>query len=315
MLAAKILKDLGVKIHGVHFALPWGCGNLPSVKKSAQAVDVPLKIITADASYFELLKNPRFGYGSAINPCVDCHIHMIKKAVEFMREIHADFVFTGEVLGQRPMSQLKNSLRAVERNSGIEGYLLRPLCAKLLPPTIPEEKGLIDRTKLFAISGRGRQEQHRLAKQFGFKDFPNPAGGCLLTDKNFARRLRDAFQHNCHSLEETIILKWGRHFRLGPEHKAIVGRDDPECELIAEHAKPEDYIFELDDKRGPAVVLQGKHPSEEIILFTAGLTQAFSRYRNQDSRVVEYYQIKNPEKKIQIKAPLLTSREIELRKL
>lgn len=311
MLAAKILKEMGVDVHAVHFGLPWGCGNVTRVKNATEQIGISLHVIPADQTFFEVLKNPRFGYGSAINPCVDCHIHMIKKASEFMKEINADFVFTGEVLGQRPMSQLKNSLRAVEKACGIEGRLLRPLCAKLLNPTIPEIEGLIDREKLLAICGRSRKEQRRLAKEFGITDFPNSSGGCLLTDKNFGNRLRDLFTHGCDSLEQTVILKWGRHFRINKNFKAILARDEKECDEIANHAQAEDFILQLEDQHGPVAVLEGKNPSEEIIALAAGLIQFFSRYRNCAPQPIQYWQVREPATVRKILAKILPAAEID----
>lgn len=312
LLAARIIKEQGIDVCGVHFALPWGgCGNFSHAEQSARQVDIPLKIIHADEDFLALLKNPKFGYGSAINPCVDCHVHMIQKAAAYMREINAHFVFTGEVLGQRPMSQLKNSMRAVEKNCGIEGLLVRPLCAKALALTIPEKEGWVSREKLLNITGRGRTEQIHLAAHFGIKDFPNAAGGCLLTDKNFGRRIKDLFQHGCQTLDDTVILRWGRHFRINGHFKAILARNARECDVLLKQASPDDHILELDDRRGPLAVLQGRNPSEEIFGIAAGLIQHFSRYRIQEPRIVFFSLKKSPEQKQCIPARLLTENEVE----
>jgi len=199
------------------------------------AADLGIEIELADISgeYLRMLTRPKFGYGSAINPCVDCRILMLKRARKYMAEIGAHFVFTGEVLGQRPMSQRRDTLRIVERESGLEGLLLRPLSAKLLPPTLPEQKGWIDRERLLAIQGRSRKEQMKLIRERGIADYPQPAGGCcFLTDQNYARKLRDLLAHMSEdeelTMEHVMLLKVGRHFRLPDGTKVIVGRDEGE---------------------------------------------------------------------------------------
>jgi len=311
MIAARLLKNLGVEVYGFYFALPWGCGNSQRAESAARQIGIPLRIADADQSFLQMLQNPRHGYGSAINPCVDCHIHMIKLAAEYMREIKADFVFTGEVLGQRPMSQLKNSLRLVEKNCGLEGRLLRPLCAKLLEPALPEKEGRIDREKLLAISGRGRKEQIALAKEFGFTDYPNPAGGCLLTDKNFANRLRDAFSHGTTAIDDTVILKWGRHFRLNESFKVIVARDEEECDALFRNARQADHILQFEDNRGPLTILQGENPEENVLRIAAGLAQHFSRYRGQSAPIIRAFPKATPQTISKIFAARLTEKEVE----
>jgi len=206
-------------------------------------------------------------------------------------------------------------MRAVEKSCGIEGRLLRPLSAKLLSPTIPETEMLIDREKLLKISGRSRAEQRRLAAHYGITDFQNAAGGCLLTDKNFGRRLKDAFEHGCQNLDDTVILKWGRHFRLSPQFKTILAHDEHECEILFAHAQPGDYCLQLQDQHGPIAILQGDSPSEEILSQAAGLIQYFSRYRGKEGRTVEYWQVKNPKEIKSVTAAVLELKHIESRKI
>jgi tRNA-specific 2-thiouridylase len=287
-LAAKLMKDLGIDVYGVYFSMPWGCGKEERVKRAAELLKIPLTVITLDEDYLKMIQNPKHGYGSAFNPCIDCHAYMAQKAGAYMKKIHADFVFTGEVLGQRPMSQLKHSLRLVEEESGLKGRFLRPLCAKLLEPTLVETQGLIDREKLLSLSGRSRKEQIRLAKEWGITDYPWPAGGCLLTDKNFAKRLKDIFKHGYRDQDEIVSLKWGRHFRLNENFKAILGRNEKENDLLIQHAHKEDYILELPDRRGPSLILKGEDPTPEILALAAGLIQRFSRHKEDPSIAVEY---------------------------
>jgi len=293
ILAIKIMKDLGVEVHAVYLAMPWGCGDEDAARRAAQKIEVPFKVIQLEESYLELVRNPEHGYGRAKNPCVDCHIYMIRRAAAYMKEMEGDFVFTGEVLGQRPMSQLRWSMKKVEVGAGLDGRLLRPLSAQLLKPTLLEEEGRIDRKKLLGLSGRSRREQIRLAKELGIREYPNPAGGCLLTEPNFARRLEDFLSHGYRDFSETVSLRWGRHFRLSPNVKAILGRDEKENELLIQHAHPEDTILQLEDNRGPTCVLKGARPDENELALAGGLIQRFSRYTDSPPRDILFWRAGN----------------------
>ena len=211
-----------------------------------------------------------------------------------MESIGADFVFTGEVLGQRPMSQMRHSMKIIEKSSGLEGRLLRPLCAQLMDPTIPEQEGLIDRNKLLSISGRSRKSQLDLFQKYGISDYLPPGGGCLLTDKNFARRIKDTLDHGYRNFHETIALKWGRHFRLDDQFKVMLGRDEPENESLKSYAHPDDHIMELPDKKGPTLILKGLNPDNKILEISAGILQRFSRHKDAQSIEVNCWQAKNP---------------------
>ncbi len=276
-IAAKVVVDLGVQVTGVYFSMPWGCCDKVKAQYAADFLGIPLIVLQLDERYLEIVKNPRYGYGSAMNPCVDCRSHMFKRAAEYMKAVEADFIFTGEVVGQRPMSQMRHSMRAIENSTGIEGRLLRPLCAQLMEPTIPEKEGLIDRNKLLRLNGRSRRGQMDLAEKFNFTNYPNPTGGCLLTDKKFANRLQDAFKYGYRNFQETIALQWGRHFRINEDFKAAVGRDEGENDLLIHYAHPEDHILVLKGAPGPSVVLKGNNPTPEILALAAGLSQRFSR--------------------------------------
>jgi len=287
-LAAKIVKDLGVEVYGVYFAMPWGCCDKIKAIEVAQQIGIKFIVLQLDERYLEIVRNPKFGYGTAMNPCRDCRIHMFSRAAQYMRHIEADFVFTGEVLGQRPMSQLRESMKLIEQHAGLSGKLLRPLCAQLLEPTQIEESGLIDRTQLLKISGRGRREQIKLAGTSNLT-YNTPAGGCLLTDKNFAKRMKDTLDHGYRNFRETIALKWGRHFRLNKDFKAVLGRDEEENDVLVRHAYINDYIVQLKNKLGPTLILKGPLPSAEIISLCGGLIQKFSRYKDAAPEEIIYW--------------------------
>jgi tRNA U34 2-thiouridine synthase MnmA/TrmU len=211
-----------------------------------------------------MVKNPKYGYGSNMNPCIDCRILMFRKAKKYMQERGASFIFTGEVLGQRPMSQHKKALKIIEKESGLENLIVRPLSARLLKPTIPEEKGWIDREKLLSIQGRRRLPQMKLADELGIKDYPCPAGGCRLTDPNFAERLKEAFEHKEYSLENIQLLRYGRHFRLDSGAKVIVGRNEEENKTLLRFLNKGDILMEVVNVGSPIVLLKKSKRREDI---------------------------------------------------
>ncbi len=256
-LAVWVMKQQGIEVIALHFLSPfWGKGE--TAKKMAQASGVTLREVEVGEDYFTMLKNPRYGYGTQMNPCIDCKIWMLRQAKAIMEAEGASFVFTGEVLGQRPKSQMRNTLRLIEKESGLAGFLVRPLSAKLLPPTVPEERGWIIRESLLDVSGRGRSKQLELAQAWGVQFFSPPAGGCLLTEPNFARRLRDLLRSgetwNRVNIE---LLKIGRHFRLTPSFKLIVGRNEEENERLKAFYHTGDlFLFPLGGK-GPCALGRG----------------------------------------------------------
>jgi tRNA U34 2-thiouridine synthase MnmA/TrmU len=222
-----------------------------------------------------MLRNPKHGYGRNMNPCVDCKIFMLKEAKKYADEVGAAFIFTGEVLDERPMSQHYPALRVIEEESGLKGRLLRPLSARLLPETVVEKSGLVDRAKLLGVRGRSRKPQMQLAKEFGVTSYPSPAGGCLLTEAEFANRLRDLFQHRkrC-SVADVALLRLGRHFRLG-ENKIVVGRNEKENKALVARKAGSDYVFEVPEIAGPITILQGKK-TKKAINVAAGLASFYS---------------------------------------
>ncbi len=276
MLAGLVLRGQGIDVTWVTFETPFF--NAAKARKASKLTGIPLLVRSIFNVYIKMLKNPPAGYGKTMNPCMDCHALMFKLAGELMEEKNFDFLFSGEVLGQRPMSQNKSSLAYVEKHSGYKGYILRPLSAANLPPTIPEQKGLVDRERLLDISGRGRSRQIKLAETFGITDYPAPAGGCLLTDKNFSKRLRDLFNHQNDCTEDEMhLLKHGRHFRLNPEAKLIVGRTEKDNDNILKHHNPAvDTVLDVKDYPSPiAVVPRGANKAS--IQLAAAICVGYSK--------------------------------------
>jgi len=288
-LAAQLLIRQGIDVHGVYFAMPWGCGSLDQAQKVCGQIGVPLKIIKMGEDYIDMLQKPRYGYGRAFNPCVDCHIYMIRKAAQYMTKINASFVFTGEILGQRPMSQRRECLRWVEKGTALDGLLLRPLCALLMPETRVETEGWVDRSKLLRINGRGRKEQYDLAAQWNVSHFSAPGGGCLLTERHFSARIKDILNRGYRDLRDVAILKAGRYFRIDEDHIVLVGRDEKENDYLVQNAHPEDVILRLKDSEGPYAVLKGQDISEQTLSLAAGLVRRFSKYRNRNAVAVSFW--------------------------
>ena len=256
MLAAELIRAQGIEVQALFFETPF----FPSqkAKKSALTINLPVKIIDITENHLEMVKNPKHGYGENMNPCIDCHTLMLGKAGEMLEGNGADFIITGEVLGQRPMSQNRRSLSIIASESGFQEHILRPLSAMLLPITMPEEKGWVKRDELMGFSGRSRKPQMELAKKFSMKDYPSPAGGCLLTDEVFARRFKDLlFSRPRFELREIELLKVGRHFRIRSEIKLVVGRNKKENQVIQSLSKEEDLLLIATSVPGPTVLVTG----------------------------------------------------------
>lgn len=264
ILSALLLKHQGIDVTWICFETPFFSSS--SAQKASVQTGIPLITLDITDDYMKMLKAPKAGFGKNMNPCMDCHALMFSKAGQILEKKGFNFLFSGEVLGQRPKSQNKNSLRYVEKNSGFRGRILRPLCAKLLPATIMEEKGLVDREKLMDISGRSRKIQMQLAKDFGIKEYPSPAGGCLLTDKIFSDRLRDLmYVQKDFKKTELYLLKHGRHFRLDSKTKAIVGRSkDDNTNLLKYFDKTRDIVLNHAKMPGPDVILTGNLTRKNI---------------------------------------------------
>jgi len=244
---------------------------------------IPLKL---GSEFVEIVKRPRHGYGKNLNPCVDCRILMLKKAREYMEKLDADFIITGEVIGQRPKSQMRNSINLVDKQTGLKGLLVRPLSALLMDETIPEQKGLLDRSKLEAISGRSRKRQLELAGKLGLEDFGAPAGGCLLTDPNYCRRLKDIWEHNEKpEIHEISLLRFGRHFRLDEKTKVVVGRDESDNDNIEKYSGPNCLKLEALGTGSPITLLMGDRKDENVKI-AASLTARYCDSRKDKEVIV-----------------------------
>ena len=276
ILAGLVLKQQGIEVAWVTFETPFFSAD--KARDASRITGIPLMVQRITEVYLPMLRNPAIGYGKNMNPCMDCHTLMFRLAGERMRSEGFDFLFSGEVLGQRPMSQSKTSLRYVEKHSGFEGYILRPLSARRLPLTIPETEGLVDREGLLDLSGRSRKPQIALAKTFGVTEYPAPAGGCLLTDPNYSRRLKDLFDHQAEVREaELELLKYGRHFRLDAHTKIVVGRTKGENQKIVDYHDPAcDTLLKLESYPGPTVLIPS-HAPRAVVAKAAALCAGYSK--------------------------------------
>jgi hypothetical protein len=263
-LAVKVMLEQGIDVEALNFTSPFctctgkNAGCKSEAVRVAEELKIPIKVMNKGTEYLEIVRKPKHGYGSGMNPCIDCRIFLLRKAKEYLVEAGADFVITGEVLGQRPMSQRRDAMRLIERESGLEGLLLRPLSARHLAPTIPETEGWVDRDRLLAITGRSRKEQMRLADEMDVRNYPCPAGGCLLTEPSFVSRIRDVFDH-CDELDPRSfrLLKVGRHFRVGPRTKAIIGRNEAENIVLEQGAQAGEAIVRWLGGSSPVGVVSG----------------------------------------------------------
>lgn len=282
-----ILKEWNAKVFPLHVTHKFlSIKHLPEIPG--------LKIIDVTKEFIEIVKSPPHGYGKNFNPCIDCRVLMLKKAREYMTELKADFVTTGEVLDQRPMSQRLDTMMRIEREAGLEGLVIRPLSGGLLPTTTPEQKGIIDRDDLLKLKGRSRKFELMLAEKNNIKDYFSPSGGCLLTDPGFSRRLADLmrYQENMDEIE-VERLKIGRHFRLTPAAKLIVGRDEEENKKL-EGLAGNDYFLYVPDTGSPNVILEG---DKKFLKLAAAITARYCD-RNQEKNIEVWYRQKKKTGKI-----------------
>ncbi|MEA2062558.1 MAG: hypothetical protein U9P14_02565 [Gemmatimonadota bacterium] len=300
-LAVKIIADMGIEVSGVNYNTGFCLTDHhrrmtnPGARTTARQVRnealqtgarwrIPVKIVDISKEYMQILTHPKHGYGSAVNPCIDCRIFMLQKTREYMEQIGAGFIITGEVIGQRPMTQMRDTLRLIERQSGCEGLILRPLSAKRLPLSVAELNGWVEREKLYGFNGRSRKPQIALAEKLGLSDYPQPAGGCcFLTDKNYARRLQDLFRHcpdRSITPAQVLLLKVGRHFRLNELVKAIVGRNEADNLFLEQNCAGLTVLSCPDDNiPGPTTLVEGS-PGDEDLLLAARLTARYSDGKN-----------------------------------
>lgn len=280
-LAVKIMQDLGIDVIAVNISTMFcSCSSVifpqkvSRIKTVSNEFNVPLIVQKVERDYVEMVKAPKYGYGKGLNPCQDCRIHMFRMGKQIMEEQGARFMFTGEVLGQRPMSQQAHQLRRIEIDAGLDGLILRPLSAKHLPPTIPEREGWVDREKLLDISGRRRHTQMEMAEQLNITDYPCAGGGCLLTEPGFSAKVQDAFVNNQDDDEQIRLLRFGRHFRLDADTKLVLGKNETENRILKSYGNGKREFYRPDkEMSGPDGLLDSRHEviSEEMHLIVARL--------------------------------------------
>ena len=290
MLALVHMHRLGFQVVAYHFANGFHAAlhaakAKPLALATAERLGVPLKVIDNSRELLEIVKHPAHGYGSNMNPCLDCRIMAFRLTFARLREEGAKFFFTGEVVGQRPMSQRRQAMMLIDREAGVEGYVLRPLSGRLLPPTIPETEGLISRAELLDISGRSRKRQMALAKEWGIETYESPAGGCTLTDPGFAIRMRDELRFGDPDVHEVQLLKVGRHFRLSPQSKVILGRNADDCRALQSLLGPQDRVIEARDMPGPLATIRGA-AAPEAARQTAALVLRYAKADPEREHVV-----------------------------
>jgi tRNA(Ile)-lysidine synthase TilS/MesJ len=302
LLAARILMEQDLELVGFHAVLPFVAPDADPADlkpvRSASLINLPVHVHRCDREYIDMIRNPAHGYGKHANPCIDCHIYFIKKAAEYMREMNADFVATGEVVGQRPMSQMRHTMNHIEKAAGLTGRLLRPLSAKLLKPTIPEQNGIVNRDLLMGINGRSRREQFELAGRYAINEYQSPSGGCLFTDRYISRRVHDLISR--HAEAEAVdfyLLTIGRHYRISDVAKIIVARNEPENRELEKYRHVSDYFF-VPDFKGPGVFVKGQITDDDM----AFIGSAMLRYGKAGSGqpVVTVYQNKTAITKIAV---------------
>lgn len=286
-LAILLLLKQNIKVTAITFMTHFGCdlsdrsacGSNPY--PMAEKFGFEVKLLHLGQKFVDIVRNPRFGRGKNMNVCTDCRILMLSEAAEFMEMTHADFLVTGEVLGQRPMSQVKDKLNLTLNQTGLKGRVLRPLSARLLAPTEPELSGMVDRQQLEGIAGRGRKRQMELAREFGVESYPSPASGCLLTDPGYSRRLKDLMDHEeLTRFSDLNLLRLGRHFRLDDKTKAVVGRHAEDNERLLATIDDGHIVLEAEDVGSPITIVTGD-ANEENIRKAAMLTARYSSARHE----------------------------------
>jgi tRNA U34 2-thiouridine synthase MnmA/TrmU len=292
-LAVAVCRELGIEVVGLYFENVFHAGSRGDASfaaRSAQALGIEMVVRDSSPMLMQAVRNPKFGYGRHLNPCMDCREHMMKVARSLLDELGASFIVSGEVLGQRPMSQRRDAMKRIEREAGVEGLVLRPLSARVLPESVPEREGWVDREKLLAIRGRSRRPQYELAEKLGVTVFSSPAGGCLLTDPGFSARLQDLLDH-CPDFDENDaeLLKSGRHFRLSPECRAAVGRDQEDNSRIEALARTADVVVEVAAGHSPTTLVRGR-VDEDALRTAAALTVRYSKSRRDPEAECEHWQ-------------------------
>jgi tRNA U34 2-thiouridine synthase MnmA/TrmU len=294
LLAAKAMQEQGIHVEGINFFTGFCVeGHTHAIRKKdkarpkrnnalwvAEQLGIKLHIIDIVEEYKDVVINPKHGYGANLNPCLDCKIFMVKKAYEWIQQKGFDFLITGEVIGQRPMSQRKQTMPIVANESGAEDLILRPLCAKNLPPTRPELEGWIDREQLFDFSGRSRKPQMALARRYGFEDYAQPAGGCcFLTDENYSVKLQDLWSNRGekqYDIDDIMLLKVGRHIRPSADFKLIIAREEGETRFLSGYRKQFQSIKTI-SHAGPLALVEGRQLNDEQIRQACAIVARFSK--------------------------------------
>jgi len=321
MLAAKVMLEQGVHVEGINFYTGFCVeGHTHAIRKkdkdkkkrnnalwTAEQLGIKLHIVDIIEEYKDVLINPKHGYGANLNPCLDCKVFMVTKAKQWIEENDFDFIITGEVIGQRPMSQRKETMPIVAKESGANDLLLRPLCAKNLPETLPEREGWVNREELYDFSGRTRKPQMALAESFGFEDYAQPAGGCcFLTDESYSLKLTDLWKARGtrdYELDDVMLLKVGRHIRPKPHFKLIVAREEGEARFLEGYKKTYPYLYTR-SHRGPLVLIDGEVNAEDIEL-AAQITGRYGQGRDCEQIEVGFVNTDGTEQVIKVK-PLTT---------
>ncbi|MCF7913406.1 MAG: tRNA (5-methylaminomethyl-2-thiouridylate)-methyltransferase [Candidatus Cloacimonetes bacterium] len=283
ILAVKHMERLGYQVKAVFFETPFF--EAESALQAAKANEIDLQVIDVLPQYLQVLENPRYGYGKNMNPCVDCHGFMFRMAAELLTETGADFLISGEVLGQRPMSQRKDAMNAVAKLSGVKDLLVRPLCQQFLADTLPIREGWVDKAEMLDIQGRGRQRQLDMAREFGVTEFQNPAGGCKLTDIKYSRKLKDLLLHKQLNDDTIKYLKYGRHFRLNEHTKLIVGRDKAENEHLS-LLTTDEIVVKTVDFHGPlGIICKTGTVTETELKTAAGIVLRYNNNVDNEAEV------------------------------
>ena len=281
-LAILVMLRQGIDVTAITFLNHFGCdiSDKSSCSKdpfsAVEKFGFEVKLSHLSEKFLDIVKNPKYGHGKNMNPCIDCRILMLKEASEFMNITGADFIITGEVLGQRPMSQRKNTFPLIDKEAIVKGYVLRPLSAKLFDVTIPEQMGIVNRNMLYDFSGRSRKPQMALAKEFGLTDYPTPAGGCLLTEPNYAFRLKELLAYNKDpEFKDINLLRIGRHFRFSHECKIIVGRNKEENDMLISLSDSRDHTLKVEGYGSPITIVVGK-ATDKALTLAASLCARYS---------------------------------------
>ena len=308
ILAAKLIKDQGIEVIGITYKSYFF--DEENARRMVRQIDIPLEVVDFSEEHFELVKNPKHGYGKNMNPCIDCHAMMMRYSGELLKKFEADFIITGEVINQRPMSQNAGALNTVKKESGFSDKILRPLCAKLLPPTEMEESGMVDREKLMNINGRSRKVQIELAEKWNIKDYPSPAGGCKLTEPGYSKRLRDLLDNNDEVTPRDMeLLRYGRRFRISRNTVIISARTKDEGDLIKPILNSNDTGFIVDKYTGSMVGLVGE-ATEEGIKLAAAIAARYSKGKDEEKVTVRYGKISKPYNGL-VEVTPITDKELE----